>query len=132
MSKKIPGSRRRKQRKHYFEAPIHRVHKMMSATLSDELRDRYRIRSFPIRKGDTVKVLRGDYKGVTGAVTRIDYKRRRIYVNGVVRQKVSGEAVHVAIHPSKVMITKLNLDDKRRVEALERASRVKAVAVGGS
>jgi large subunit ribosomal protein L24 len=132
MSKKISGSKRRKQRKRYFEAPIHRVRKMMSATLSDELRDRYGIRSFPVRKGDVVKVLRGDYKGVTGTVIRVDYKKRRIYVDGVVRQKVSGESTHVTIHPSKVMITKLNLDDKRRVEALERTSKVKAAAVGGS
>lgn len=130
MSKRVPRSKRRTQRRRYFEAPIHRVRRMMSATLSDELRSRYGVRSFPIRKGDSVKVLRGDYKGVTGNVTRVDYSGRRIYVDGAVRQKVSGETVHMPIHPSKVMIVKLNLDDKRRLEALERASKVKAVAGG--
>lgn len=131
MAKRIPGSKRRTQRRRYLKAPIHQVHRMMAATLSDELRSKYKVRSFPIRKGDSVKILRGDYKGVTGNVIRVDYKRRRIYVDGVVRQKVSGETVHVPIHPSKVMIVKLNLEDKRRIEALERASRIKAV-IGGA
>lgn len=127
MAKNIPGSKRKTQRKRFFEAPIHRIRRMMSAPLSDELREKYNIKSFPVRKGDTVKVLRGDYKGVTGTVIRVDYDKRRIYVDGVIRQKVSGETVHVPIHPSKVMIVKLNLDDKRRLEALERASKIKMV-----
>ncbi|MBS7641603.1 MAG: 50S ribosomal protein L24 [Candidatus Bathyarchaeia archaeon] len=130
MVKNIPGSKRKTQRRRFFEAPIHRIRRMMSAPLSDELREKYNVRSFPVHKGDTVKVLRGDYKGVTGTVVRVDYGKRRIYVDGVVRQKASGETVHVPIHPSKVMIVKLNLDDKRRVEALERASKIKMV-VGG-
>lgn len=129
MAKKTSApSKRRTQRRLYFQAPLHRVRRMMSAPLSDELRERYKIKSFPVRRGDTVRVLRGDYRGVTGSVVRVDYKHRRIYVDGVVRQKVSGETVHVPVHPSKVVIVKLNLEDKRRVEALERASKIKAAA----
>jgi len=103
--------------------------KILSAHLSDELREKYKRRSFPIRRGDTVKVVRGDFKGFSGAVLRIDRKKMRIYVEGVTREKVDGSKVLIPLHPSKVVITKLNLDDKRRVEALERKIKVQTPEV---
>lgn len=52
----------RKQRKARYNAPLHIRHKFMSAALSDELRDKYGKRSFPLRKGDTVRVVRETIK----------------------------------------------------------------------
>jgi ribosomal protein L24 len=42
-----------------------------------------------------------------------------LFVEGITREKVDGTAIQVPIHPSKVMITNLNLDDKRRRESLK-------------
>jgi len=63
--------------------------------------------------------MRGDRKGLEGKVTRVDRKKYRIFVEGVTREKVDGTTTFVPIHPSKVMITSLNLDDKRRRESLK-------------
>lgn len=64
--------------------------------------------------------MRGDFKGFEGKVTSVDRKEYRIFVEGVTREKVDGSTALVPIHPSKVMITRLNLDDKWRREILKR------------
>ena len=110
----------RKQRKARFKAPLHLRHKFMSAPLSRELREKYNRRSFPVRKGDTVRILRGDDRGAEGKVRSVDPKRERITVEGVVIARADLSEVPRPIHPSNVMITKLDLKDERRAAALER------------
>jgi large subunit ribosomal protein L24 len=63
--------------------------------------------------------MRGDRKGSEGKVSRIDHRKYRIFIEGITREKIDGTAIPVPIHPSKVMITNLNLDDKWRSEALK-------------
>ncbi|MCS7096994.1 MAG: 50S ribosomal protein L24 [Candidatus Methanomethylicia archaeon] len=109
-----------KQRKAIYKAPLHKRHKLVSAPLSPELRRQYSRRSFPIRKGDTVLIMRGDFAGVEGKVVKVNLKKMRIYVENATRKKADGTVIHAPIHPSKVMIIKLDLSDKRRKEALER------------
>ncbi len=110
----------RKQRKKLFTAPAHMRHKLMAAPLSPELLAQRGIKALPVRKGDTVRVLRGDHKGFEGKVSRIDLKHYRVFLEGLTREKVDGSTVFVALHPSKVMIKNLNLDDKVRKAVLER------------
>jgi len=110
----------RKQRKWLYNCPKHQRHKLLSAPLSRELREKYGTRSLPIRVGDVVRVMRGDYKNTEGKVNRVDRKKYRIYIEGITKEKVDGSTVFVPIHPSKVMIIKLNLDDKWRRAILER------------
>ena len=117
-----------KQRKMLFQAPDHIRYKHFAAPLSPELRKSYGTRSLPVRSGDTVRVMRGDHKGFEGKVARVDRKKFRIYVEGLTREKVDGSTVFVPIHPSKVMITKLNLDDKWRKKILERRKKAKEAA----
>jgi large subunit ribosomal protein L24 len=64
--------------------------------------------------------MRGDHKGFEGKVSRIDLKHYRVYLEGLTREKVDGSTVFVAMHPSKVMIKTLNLDDKVRKAVLDR------------
>merc|ERR1719270_1591423 len=61
LNKNVTSSRR-KQRKRQFTAPSHIRRKLMSAPLSKDLRQKYGVRSMPIRKDDEVQVLRGHYK----------------------------------------------------------------------
>jgi len=109
----------RKQHKMLFEAPSHVRSKLFSAPLSPALRGIHKANSVPVRTGDTVRLMRGDKKGVEGKVTRVDRSKYRLFVEGITREKVDGTAVPVPIHPSKVMITGLNLDDKWRRESLK-------------
>ncbi|MBS7658496.1 MAG: 50S ribosomal protein L24 [Candidatus Bathyarchaeia archaeon] len=113
------------QRKILYNAPMHVRRKLLSARLSKELREKYGAKTLPVRKGDVVKIMRGDYAGVEGKVSEVDTKKIRIYVENVTREKTSGSTVKVPIHPSKVMIIGLNLDDKWRVESLEKKKSLK-------
>jgi large subunit ribosomal protein L24 len=108
-----------KQRKMIYEAPAHRVRKFLTAPLSEELRKSQERRSYPVRKGDTVKILRGDFAGIEGKINDIDARRQRIFVEGVQREKTSGTSANVSVNSSKVLITKLNLDDKWRAESVK-------------
>jgi large subunit ribosomal protein L24 len=91
----------------------------MSAPLSTELKASNGRRTYPVRKGDTVKIVRGDFAGIEGKITKIDMKRQRLFVEGVSREKVAGTSTNVSIHSSKVIITKLNLDDKWRSDSIK-------------
>jgi ribosomal protein L24 len=64
--------------------------------------------------------MRGDNKGFAGKITRVDRGKYRIYVEGLTREKVDGTAIFVPVHPSKVMITNLTLDDKWRKKIIQR------------
>jgi len=110
----------RKQRKWRKEAPLHIRRKFMGGHLSKNLREKYGRRSIPIRKGDNVKIMRGEFKGIKGEVIKVDLKKCKIYVDGVTIKKTDGTDVPKAIDPSNVMITDLALDDKKRVAILER------------
>jgi large subunit ribosomal protein L24 len=113
---KNPG----KQRKRLFNAPAHIRHKLMSAPLSHELTASKGAKTLPVRKGDTILIKRGDNKGFEGKVSRVDLKAFRIYIEGLTREKVDGTNIFLPIHPSKVEIRNLNLDDKWRKNILER------------
>jgi len=118
--KRPTSSKPRKQRKYLYNAPLHHRGKIMSAHLSPELRERYGRRSFPIRVGDKVRVMRGDHREMVGEVIGVDRKRYRIFIKGLVRKRADGTEIPIPIHPSKVMIVELALKDKRREEALLR------------
>jgi len=107
-------------RKRWFNAPLHRRRKYLSAPLSPELRAEYGTRSLPVRRGDTVVILKGDWKMKEGKVTRIDTKRMRIYIEGLTRERMDGSTVPIPIRPWNVMITKLDLSDPWRKRILER------------
>ncbi|MEM3538782.1 MAG: 50S ribosomal protein L24 [Nitrososphaerales archaeon] len=113
------SSKPSKVRKRFFESPAHIKSKRISSHLSKELISKYKVRSLRVRKGDVVKIMRGEYKGIEGKVTGIDMKTGRIMVEGVTREKIAGGTVPIKIHPSKVMIMSLNLDDKWRKDKLE-------------
>ena len=90
-----------------------------AASLSSELRKKFGKRSARIVKGDTVKILRGEFYGTAGKVTKILTQKNSITVDGVKREKVKGEKIDVPIHATNVIITALNDDDKWRMNKLQ-------------
>ena len=107
--------RSRKQRKYLHTAPLHKKRKWIAAHLSEDLLTKYNRRSVPIVKGDTVKIMRGSHKGQTDKVVNIDTKKHKISVEGITIAKEDGTRVTQSIHPSNVLITKLNLTDRWRL-----------------
>ncbi|KAL8745064.1 MAG: hypothetical protein Q9190_002757 [Brigantiaea leucoxantha] len=112
-------SSRRKSRKAHFSAPSSVRRIIMSAPLNKELRDKYNVRSIPIRKDDEVLITRGSNKGREGKVTSVYRLKYVIHIERISREKSNGQSVPLGIHPSKVVVTKLKLD-KDRESILER------------
>lgn len=116
------SSQRRKSRKAYFTAPSSVRRVMMSCHLSKDLKDKYQARAIPVRKGDQVKIMRGTFKGREGKVQTVYRRRRCIYIEKIVREKLNGQQSNIPIHPSNCLITTLKLDKDRKA-LLERKKR---------
>ncbi|KAK4187599.1 translation protein SH3-like domain-containing protein [Podospora australis] len=122
------SSSRRKSRKAHFKAPSSVRRDIMSAPLSKELREKYNVRSIPIRKDDTVTIVRGTNKDKEGKVTSVYRLKYVIHVERVTRDKATGQSVPLGIHPSNVVITALKLD-KDREEILARIKAGREIAL---
>lgn len=110
----------RNQRKRQFKAPLHRKRKSMASHLAENLLLKYDHRSTPIIKGDTVKVMRGSFRGHEDKVARVDIRKQIVEVEGITTVKADGTKIAKPVHPSNLLITKLNLTDKWRRKKLER------------
>ena len=119
-NKWISSSNPGKQRKYRYNAPIHKKRNMLSARLSKELSKKYNKRSMPVRKGDRVKIVRGQYSGILGKIDRLNIKKERIYIEGTDRIKRDGTKSLYPIHPSNTIIQELNMGDKKRKQVMER------------
>ena len=117
---------RKVRKRMVYRAPLHVKAKQLVAPLSEELQKELGIKRLKVRKNDTVLIVRGSFKGHEGRVVKVDVKRVRIYVEGVTRVRSDGREVHVPIHPSKVVITKLDLGDKWRQRIVERRKTAQA------
>ena len=84
------SSSRRKSRKAHFTAPSSERRKIMSASLSPELKKQHNCRSIPVRKEDEVRIVRGTFKGKEGKVVQVYRKKWVIHVDKVTRDKVNG------------------------------------------
>lgn len=118
-SKAWIGSKQpRKQRKFRAKAPLHLKKKMLSVNLSKDLRKKYGTRNVIVRKGDTVKIMRGKFKKKQGKVSRILTKMERIYVEGIQVKKMDGSKSNVPLRASNLQIFELDLNDKKRAKKL--------------
>jgi large subunit ribosomal protein L24 len=109
-------------RRNMYNAPNHKRRKFISAPLSPSLRAEYGTRSMPVVVDDTVSITKGDRKLSEGRVLRVKVEDKKIYIEGVTRTRMDGSTVQIPIRAENVMITRLNLDDQRRREILERKS----------
>ena len=109
-----------KQRKFLYNAPLHLRKKLVSAHLAKDLRKQFKRRSLSVRKGDEVEIMRGEYAGKTGKVSKVDLKKYKIYIEGITSKRTVGTDVQIPIHPSNLEITNLNLDDEFRRKILQR------------
>ncbi len=110
----------RKQRKEYFNAPLHKRRKWISSHLEENLLLKYDKRRLTLVKGDAVKVMRGSFKGHEGKITHVNQRKRNVEVEGLVMTKADGKKIPKPIHASNLLITKLNLTDRWRRKKLEK------------
>ncbi len=115
----------RKQRKRYYNAPLHLRNRQMTALLSRELRDKYGVRRLPVHKDDKVIVFRAksEDQEIKGKVLRVLPQKYSVHIEGHSKEKADGTISSYPIHPSNIIITSLNLRDKKRREIIKRRSR---------
>ena len=101
------------------------LNKQICAPISKDLRKKYSRRSVRIMIDDTVKVIRGEYKGITGKVSKISTENNSIAIEGNKKEKLKGDKIDIYIHTTNVIITALNTDDKWRLKILEKKSKSK-------
>jgi len=109
-----------KQRRELYNAPLHKKRNFISAHMEEKLLLKYDKRAIPVVKGDTVRVMRGAFRGHEDKVAKVIVKKRFLEIEGLMMAKADGNKIAKPIHPSNVMITKLNLTDKWRRRKLER------------
>lgn len=86
----------------------------MNVHLSTDLHKKYKARSMRIRVGDTVKVLRGDFKGKSGKVERVNIRDEKVYIAGIDVPKRDGSKALRPIKPSNLLLEQVHDTDKRR------------------
>ena len=108
-----------------YRATNQTVSKQISTSISKDLRKKYSRRSVRIMVDDTVKVIRGEYKGLTGKVAKISTGSNSVAIEGNKKEKLKGEKIDVYIHSTNMIITSLNTDDKWRLKILEKKPKSK-------
>ena len=110
-----------KQRKARANAPLHKKRRMVSAHLDSALMKEYNVRSVAVRKGDTVRVIRGDkdFKVSEAKVASVDLKNLKLIIENVTVPKADGTQKPKPVDPSNVLLTKLDLSDPWRKEKLD-------------
>ena len=99
----------------------HKREKLLGANLSENLRKQHNKRSMRVIKGDTVRILRGEYVGVEGKVEKVNTERSTLSIEGVQREKIRGGKVKVQIPASNVQIISVNTDDDYRMKGTQKA-----------
>ncbi len=108
----------RKQRKYRYNANKQVKGKFLSAHLNKPLREKYQRRSLRLRKGDKVKIIRGQHKGKEGKIEHINLRESFVYVAKIEIAKKDGSKVRAPVHASNVLILDLDTSDKYRMEKL--------------
>lgn len=119
------SSRAAKQRKYRRNAPLHLKRRLLSAQLSPEMKGKYGAKSIPVREGDSVKILKGEFRGVTGKVNSVNLKEGTVHVDGAERTRKDGTKSFFPIMPSSLMISEAPMEDKKRAAHISRKARKK-------
>ena len=119
----IASKQPRKQRKYLANLPLHRIKNVMHSMLSKELKTQIKKNSVPIRKGDKIKIMRGQFKNKIGKIDKVLYKKKRVFVDIAKITKKDGSSTFYPIHPSNVQILEITSEDKKRKKSFERGKK---------
>lgn len=111
---KIESSKPKKQRKFHYDKPLHMKQQGLASHLDKKLAKQLEKKSIPIRKGDTMKVMRGGMKGKSGKITGVSYRKGIVFIENVMRKKANGEEVQVPLKASNLLVVDLDKSDAKR------------------
>ena len=102
-----------------YQATFQTRSKQLGSALSKDLQKKFGKKSTRIIEGDSITILRGEFKGVTGKITKISTEKTSVTIDGVKKEKTKGDKFDVYIHTSNLVVTALNTSDKWRITKLE-------------
>lgn len=112
--KKLSSKAPKKQRKQVHAAPIHANKNRLKCRLDEFLQEEFGLRSLVVKKGDLAKIMRGQFRDTEGKVVRVDYADICVYLDNATVTKADGKEASVPVHPSNLMLVKLEMDDERK------------------
>ncbi|MFH1390704.1 MAG: 50S ribosomal protein L24 [Candidatus Diapherotrites archaeon] len=114
----LTSSKPKKQRKWHYTKPLHLQQKEFAMHLSKELKESIGKRSLDGRKGDTVKIMRGNEKfvGKQGHITAILRQKRQVLIEGITRKRLDGTEIQIPFKASNLMIVNIEDKDDRRLK----------------
>jgi large subunit ribosomal protein L24 len=102
-----------------YQASSQTKSKQLGSALSKDLHKKYGKRSVRVIEGDSVTIVRGEFKGVDGKVSKISKPKSSVAIEGVKKEKTKGDKFDVYIHTSNLVVTSLSTEDKWRITKLE-------------
>ena len=102
-----------------YRATFNVKSKQLTSPLSDELKKKYSKKNVRVVEGDSVKIVRGEFKGVDGKISEVSTAKNSVAIEGIKKEKTKGDKFDVYIHTSNLLVTGLNTDDKWRIKKLE-------------
>ena len=108
---KIQSKKPRKQRKALYNYKNHQRSKLLSTRVADFLREEYGIKNLPLRVGDNVRIVKGEFKDFEGEVIEIT-KDQRAKIKEAKFEKSDGTEFNPSIHISNLLITKFTKEKK--------------------
>jgi len=102
-----------------YRATFHTRSKQLGSALSKDLRKKYGKRSVRVNEGDSIKIVRGEFKGVDGKISKISPQKNSVAIEGIKKEKTKGDKFDIYIHTSNLVVTSLNTENKWRMAKLE-------------
>jgi len=115
---KVASHSPRRQRRALYRAHPFERRIRMTVPLSRELRARFKTRSLPVRKGDTVRVLSGSFVGREERVAKVDRRDYRVTLDNVTLKTADEKLKPLSLGIGNLVITRLNLSDPWRRRSL--------------
>ena len=102
-----------------YRATFQTRSKQLGSALSKDLRKKYGKRSVRVNEGDSIKIVRGEFKGVDGKISKVSPQKNSVAIEGIKKEKTKGDKFDVYIHTSNLVVTSLNTENKWRMAKLE-------------
>ena len=120
----MTSTKARTQRKRAAHAPLHVKRVLASSHLAEEVHAKAKgrlPRALPVRKGDTVRIMRGGFRGREGRVVKVDRTHGTVVVEGITIEKVDEKKVERPVHASNLLIIRMDDTDAWRRRKFEEA-----------
>ena len=102
-----------------YQATFQTRSKQLGSALSKDLQKKYGKRSVRVNEGDSIKIVRGEFKGVDGKIAKVSPQKNSVTIEGIKKEKTKGDKFDVYIHTSNLLVTSLNSENRWRIAKLE-------------